>query len=167
MASMNTQLFTGSEPSAGKMAPIRNEGFIKPRGGLWTSSYDAELGSDWIQWCQAEDFQVPRGGWPSFILEVDPNARILTIDSYEDLASACERYAITSDFPITILDFERMAQDYDAMHLTATGQMATRLTHPVSLYGWDCESTIWFRWMFTSVTNIGRQKYSMPAWEYA
>lgn len=130
--------------------PIRNARTVKPNGGLWTSTYDPERGSAWVQWCLSEEFDIPTDGvWQGRILTPRRDARIAVIDSLDDLERLYRRYPLEVISGLwSVLDFERMAADYDAVHLTDDGQWATRLTHPYSLYGWDCESTNWFRWAF-------------------
>jgi hypothetical protein len=54
----------------------------------------------------------------------------------------------------TFLDFEAISNDYDGIHLTTNGESATRLTSGISLYGWDVECTLWFRWCFESVEKL-------------
>lgn len=43
------------------------------------------------------------------------------------------------------IDFEKMAEDYDAFWLTENGQAETRFSRPFSLYGWDVETVLVFR----------------------
>ena len=73
------------------------------------------------------------------------------VDTLADLRGLLKGYSLNrgraEDHFFQPLDFERMAADFDAVHLTDEGQWATRLTQP-SLYGWDCESTCWLRWAF-------------------
>jgi hypothetical protein len=71
----------------------------------------------------------------------------------------------SEDYAFQPLDFERMAQDFDGMHLTDEGQWSTRLTQP-SLYGWDCESTCWFRWMFDRVEQGPRIEIKERVWDW-
>ena len=56
------------------------------------------------------------------------------------------------------INFYEMSKDYDAIHLTEKGQWKTRMTRPVSLYGWDCETVYWFRMKFKVVKNIRCKK---------
>jgi hypothetical protein len=47
------------------------------------------------------------------------------------------------------LYFERVGKEYDALHLTHEGYLRTRSRRcKPSLIGWDCESTLWFKWVF-------------------
>lgn len=53
------------------------------------------------------------------------------------------------------LDFERLAMNYDGLHLTHDGYMRTRSRRPgPALIGWECESTLWFRWVSTEWHDV-------------
>lgn len=163
---MQAQLWLGTrEPDAAHFAPVTNDPhgiILKPRGGLWTSSYDAETRmSEWLAWCYDN---MP--GWANrraWVLTPAPDARVYTINGVADLKHLCARYATEelmrlrqlNRFPAIAemyppLDFASVATDYDAIHLTSGGEARTRLSTP-SLYGWDCESTVWLRWAFMDV----------------
>jgi hypothetical protein len=49
------------DPIAPTISAIRNDAkrIRKPFGGLWTSTYNAEYGSDWIRWCVAYRYTDP------------------------------------------------------------------------------------------------------------
>lgn len=70
------------------------------------------------------------------------------IDSHADFVRLIERY------PRILrgrrgLDFECLSAEYDGLHLTNEGYLRTRTTRSgPALVGWDCESTLWFRWIF-------------------
>jgi hypothetical protein len=154
------QLYVGSMPTEAQFRPIENE-WHKPRGGLWTSTYDPRLGSDWVQWCLSEEFGVPEAGWQSWVLTPTNDARVLTIDSLVDLELVCRDYLAKPEHlgSMCPLDYERLAEEYDAVHLTEQGQWRTRLSLHHSLYGWDCESSLWLRWAFSDVQSLGRQSF--------
>ena len=140
-----------------KVGPVDNRGHIgvKPRFGLWTSSY-VEGCSAWVEWCRDENFCNPYAlNW--FLLEPNPKARVLVIDTLADLKRLLAEFkqppAPGFEAITTWPDFERIAEHWDAMHLTEAGQWRTRLTLP-SLYGWDSESTLWFHWCFTDCRRI-------------
>jgi hypothetical protein len=165
------QLFVGPGVESEKMTPATNtaSGWIKPEGGLWTSTYDPECGSGWVQWSMGERFRVECDDdyetcyFDCSILYPKP-ARILIIDTHQDLVDAIQDYHFVGSEPRSYyaedyLDFEEIAEDYDAVHLTDRGQWKTRRTRP-GLYGWDLESTVWLRWMFSEVEHIGRVGFS-------
>lgn len=152
-------------PSRESIEPLSDRGgaMRKPRGGFWTSTYDEHYGSGWIQWCLGESYDCDPDD-PVFrvwILEPDPAARVYEVDTYSDVALLCEHYGETvehGDYSETYPAWSRVARDYDAVHLTDDGQWATRFSDP-GLYGWDCESTLWLRWAFTAVVDLGRVRY--------
>jgi len=144
-----------------KVAPVNNQGHIpvKPLFGLWTCTY-AKGGSAWVD--ASKDMRLCNPyelNW--FLLDPDPQARVLVINTLADLKELLAEFARPTDPRIPDWmaselqrpDFERMSERWDAMHLTEVGQHHTRLTAP-NLYGWDAESTLWFRWCFTDCRRI-------------
>ena len=107
----------------------------KPRTGLWASPIDSEWG--WKEWCESEDFRDCNKD-NSFTFKLHPYARVFEIHDLDDL----EKLPVM-DHPLSAisygLDFEEIAKNYDAIFLSDEGQAKTRMSHPSSLYGWDCE----------------------------
>lgn len=169
---MNPQFRAGrTAPAPGLLVPVTNSDNclgVKPEGGLWTSTYTRGKGSGWTRWCEGEDFGVPHGQWQGYLLSVDPAARVVTIDSANDLMTLLQydfaRRTPFGGYHRVVPDFEKLAKFYDGMHLTDRGQWATRHSIPANLYGWDCESTVWFRWVFTKVRPI-MFPVGMPAFQ--
>lgn len=165
-----------SEPT--QILPVRSREFphVKPAngGGLWTSTWHPEHGSEWVQWCLSEEFDCDRAN-PVFriwTIEPSPGARIYEIDTYADLKRLVAAYPHTDhhrSWPSAHPHWQHVASDYDAIHLTDAGQWATRLTHPLNLYGWDCESTLWLRPAFASWTDQGEMRCVVadPWWDEA
>ena len=168
---MDTQLWQGKNTSKldpKEFKPAQNETlWRKPKkGGLWTSTYDEKLGSDWLQWGIAEDYNNPddlifKNCW---LLYPEANINVYEIDTYADLENLCKKASQSYTFgetsphgpyEETYPDWEVLAQEYDAIHLTVNGQCETRLSRPLTLYGWDCESTLWLQWKFAKVEYIG------------
>src|SRR5947209_2455103 len=97
----------------------------KPNYGLWTSTWiPEEVSSAWVHWCRQE-----HQGWLEnktwWLLTAQADVKIYTIHNLKDLLMLLEHYqrqftgrlAYASEhFPY--LDFERLSQDYDAIHLT-------------------------------------------------
>lgn len=149
----------------------RDYAWVKPEGGMWTSPYEGEFGSPWCQWCLSEEFHVTRAH-PYFhlwLLDPDPKARIYVIDSVEALAKLVKRYPgkkLDSGYPWQYPDWLTVAKDYDGVHLTEEAQWATRFSDGVNLYGWDCESTLWLRWKFLEVKELGPTPIEMREYVY-
>lgn len=145
-------------------------GWQKPSGGgLWTSTKLPDGSSGWTAWCLGEEFAGP--DFDVWELEPDPSARVYTIDAYADLAALAEAFPPVCDHhdrPClpghrrfgSGVSWRRVAAEYDAVHLTDEGQWRTRMSDPHSLYGWDCESTLWFRHRFARVEFAGRRTFT-------
>lgn len=152
---MKEQLFFGKKPEKELLQPVINQELLnKPLGGLWTSTYEKEYGSDWLQWTLGNDFydDVPK----AWLLKPRSDLRVLLIDSYNDLVSKMDKY-ISRDKRFTFtysIDFEEISKEYDVIHLTSRGEIETRFTTDYHLYGWDCESCLWLNWGFEEVTEI-------------
>lgn len=142
------QLHEGpTKPAPELLMPVtvRQTGWSKPfSGGLWTSSLRDDGISSWVEWCFYESGFCVGDGW---ILLPRKNARIYTVNNLADLERLQTMFPLQGDY----IDFVSMAKNYDALHLTEQGQRETSISFPVNLSGWDCESTVWFRWVFESV----------------
>ncbi len=116
-----------------------NQYHVKPIGGLWTSPVKSDWG--WKDWCHVEDFRKCNAR-NSFTLKFNKDAKILMIESYEDLETLplFENKDLPSFFKL--FDYEEIFKSCDAIWLTVDGQNKTRLSRPLNLYGWDCESIL-------------------------
>lgn len=126
--------------STGKFNPVGNrELFSKPRGGLWTSPVNSV--HSWKDWCIYNDFHLDELK-KSFTLLINKGARILIINDVTDLINLPKiDYSNTGmNLFCNYYDFEKIAEEYDAIHLTARGEVNTRITTMDNLYGWDCET---------------------------
>lgn len=167
---MEQQVFAPRLPQTGVLnestfRPIKNsKEAIKPKGGLWTSSYDPAYGSDWLRFALHDTFfyddDIP-GLW---LLTPSPDAKIFVIDTAADLVELLAQYPdkkhplveMGNPFLLSyfsLIDYEAAAKDWDAIHLTEEGQHRTRFSTP-SLYGWDVESTLWLHWKFTGIEPL-------------
>ncbi len=124
----------------GKFIEIKNDDWIKPRFGLWTSPVDSEYG--WKNWCSDNEFRECHES-NSFKLKFKPHAKIVLVDSVDDLLLLPVRASNIYTGRNTI-DFNFLAQTCDAMWLTDKGERQTRYSDPISLYGWDCETVLIF-----------------------
>ena len=114
--------------------PISNrEIFTKPFGGLWASRADAKYG--WKEWNDDEQFRECNEE-NSFIFQLSDTARILTINSSDDLKKLTKTYR--GFFVPCCLDFEQLSQKYDAIEVNISSDR--RLYW--DLYGWDCDSIL-------------------------
>ncbi len=121
-----------------KPISIKNEGKlpIKPGGGIWGSPTESEEG--WRNWCLSEKYDMKSE--TEVIMEVD-TSKFITIDKSSDL-NKLPWYKL-GFVDLEAIDFEKLVKDgVEGIHLTDRGQWNTRLTHPRSLYGWDCETVL-------------------------
>jgi hypothetical protein len=134
----------------------------KPFGGLWTSTLDDDGSCDWARWCRDEQWRdVDHAAW--WELRAITDAPVIEIDTYADLEHLMVAYGMATenanylddpdDPSFQVIDFAALIRDgFVGIHLTEQGQQATRYSLPYTLYGWDCESTIWFDWAFGEVS---------------
>lgn len=172
MAEPWTQVWLDHEqtgpPDPSRFRPVQNLltfRRVKPvrLTGFWTSPLRADGACGWIEYLTYEDWW-PHGRTdpPAYLLEPASDLRVLTIDSYADLEEAVAAFPSEEPdrddgFGDRGIDFEAAAgAGYDAVYLTDAGQWAPRLTVPLSLYGWDCESVLWLRWRFTDTRPYER-----------
>lgn len=176
----------GDKNSLDKMnfTKVNNNGNlgIKGGGGLWTSTYiDESYGSAWVQWCLSNDFQIPEDKiWQGILLTPKKNLKLYHVDSLKDMHIMFDKYGYSylPTLKQEAIDFEKMSQHYDGIHLTNHGEVVTRhgglmfgskdkTLKPEwkektmrNLYGWDSESTFHFKWnfeeSFDEVTINGR-----------
>lgn len=159
-AGVKTQMYVSeTPPSQAEYEPVENkdDGVHKPRGGLWSSTL-RDGTSGWLDWVLAESFYTrDEVVW---LLYPEDDVDVLTIDSEADLHAALDEYQRQDDRATIALqsqtfaplDFEAMAEDYDAIRLTEEGQWDTRFSKP-GLYGWDSECYLWFRWAFEDISE--------------
>jgi hypothetical protein len=159
-----TQLFAGTRPERAKLKPVTNgvdggrQIFWKPTGGLWTSTYtpDDEHPSNWVEWSTLEQFAVDKYA-ERWLLEPD-DCRVAHVVTQDDLADLLATYRLEVpkleglglSFEKSLLDFEALAEDFDA--LTFPAPWAERFTgdHGLAIFFsvLDSECSLWFRWCF-------------------
>lgn len=153
-----------TQPDPAELKPVGDKMHlpVKPVGGMWTSTYtpSAEYDSDWIRWCSSEGFYGGRHKW---LLKPKDDIDVLVVNSLEDLQSVAKVYekdtykgAPSDRLSDTVFDFEDISRDFDAMRLTEDGQWDTRMPgrDEPSLYGWDSESVLNFRWNWKSIEYL-------------
>jgi hypothetical protein len=119
----------------------------KPAGALWTPSFLPDGTSMW-QWGEWAEFGRDR---PLHALAFDPaGVRLCTIGSPADYERLVTRYPRPASTRVQV-HWPRVAEDFDAVHLTVTGLLTAHhvpiaTPHgPAVLTGWDAESTAWLR----------------------
>ncbi len=155
---MKTQLHIGTFNP--KISPIKNRPDMKPQGGFWTSTYlpEDEFVSDWVRWCSNNQPKWIKDE-EAKLIDISSKARIYTIDSYEDMMNLLKDYPFehpcltkTMQTAFAYIDWEKVSEKYDGVHLTRKGELATRIARTRGpCLVWDCESTLWFRNVFTKI----------------
>ena len=159
---MEKQLHLGSvAPEQVYFKPAINQEYdfnMKPGYGLWTSSWNG-TGSEWTQWCVAEDFLDPYAErW--FLLTPPSTARIYTIDGLDDLLHLLREYhrepAETARHwqPMGWINWVEVSLHYDAVHLTSRGNKLLHHHRVADLNCWDVESTVWLNWVDFAVEEV-------------
>jgi len=116
-------------------AEIKNVNFVKPHGGLWASRIDAKYG--WKEWCNDSQFRKCNIK-NSFCFKLKKDARLLTINSIEELKQYPKDKKCLDISPYYSLDFEELKKSYDAIEVNISNDK--RLYW--DLYGWDCDSIL-------------------------
>lgn len=173
------QLHTGKRPLKYRFEKPRNYGvearggYMKPVGGLWTSTWETAFEDGWPSWLLSEDWRTDqlREAW---LLE-PVECRVIELAGFDMVHEFMKRYATELyQFPHPHLQYpsiyegtvygtaqqafntpsaacpvwENVAKDADAVRLLTPWAMDVRLGPYLAFYGWDCESTIWLRWKF-------------------
>lgn len=114
-----------------KFKPIENAIAAKPWGGLWSSPVNSAFG--WRDWCVREEFRLSSLGVSfEFVFDGD----VFVIDGMDDL----KKLPLIEYYPFIVYpDYEKVAQEYDAIFLTENGEHLTKYTF---MYGWDCECVL-------------------------
>lgn len=160
---------------------------FKPSGATWTSSYIKEgaVASDWVRWCFNEQPDWLEGKI-GVLFEASPDAYIYEIDGKESYFDLLKKYPLVTveklnqayrdiyrDQPMTDklasfwFDWEAIAKDYDAVHLTQKAFWQLRM-EPLcmTIYAADCECTWWLRKAWTRERfcpdPIIREQYLTP-----
>lgn len=107
----------------------------KPMGGLWASRIDAAYG--WKEWCNSSDFRDCTEE-NSFTFSLSNNARVLYINSVNDLEDLPELHNEFGICSWKLLDFEELAKTYDAIEVNISSDPELYF----ALYGWDCDSIL-------------------------
>lgn len=157
-------------PCADTFVDVENRRHAKPLGGFWTSTFDKEIGSAWLDWARQEIPRMVSKKTRGSYLLLPKSANICIINCIGDARILEKKYPHpqleslhTYGRPEQLLDWEAIAKDFDAVHLTHQGykeieDLAGEYDYDCSFFSWDCESTLWFRWCFEKVETIEVEK---------
>jgi hypothetical protein len=167
---LGTQLYVGLKHPLEKIKnPIQNHIMCKATGGLYTSTYlGQDKGSEWVQWCLGNDFNLPQDGvLKCWLIDIKKEANIFVVNDTADMHELYDLYSkpMFEGSRTEQIDYTKMSKEYDGIHITKDGEAITR--HPSffarvsdmsrdmrNMYGWDVESTHFFRNVFQNIREI-------------
>lgn len=115
---------------------IKNQNWIKPKGGLWASRVNSSYG--WKEWNDTSNY-APCIITNSFTFRIRGCSPILVINSLNVLRELYEQGKAKFMFnDVYVLDFEKLKEEYDAIDFRLSE--CPSLYH--AMYGWDCDSTL-------------------------
>lgn len=177
-----TQLHTGKRPLKNRFENPQNyggkerrSGFMKPPGGLWTSTWETAFDVGWPSWCLGEDFRTEQFE-EAWLLE-PVECRVIELAGFDQCHEFMKRYAKElhswpkTDAWESMLEHDpdsvyrraheafntpsmacpvwtEVAKDADCVRLLTPYAFDVRLGPYLFFNTWDCESTIWLRWRF-------------------
>ena len=180
------QLHTGKRPLKCRFEVPRNygsegrSGWMKPVGGLWTSTYETAFTEGWPGWVLGEEFHVEQLEQAWVLEPVECN--VIELAGFDQCHEFMVRYAkqlfsmpdsglrgsIIGADPEGVharayehFDTPSMAcpvwtdvmQDADCVRLLTPYAFNVRLGPYLFFNGWDCESTVWLRWKFVGAAK--------------
>lgn len=185
-----TQLHTGKRPTKRGFEVAHNyahegrhSGYMKPVGGLWTTTWDTAFSEGWPGWVLAEDFHVEQLDKAWLLEPVECN--VIELAGFDQCHEFMVRYAkqlysFDSGLRSSIIDteatydperpygrayehfdtpsmacpvWEEVMQDADCVRLLTPYAFNVRLGPYLFFNTWDCESTIWLRWNFSGAAR--------------
>lgn len=170
-SSLGAQLFIGHQrPMRTALGPWVNatdrSNWLKPLGGLWTSTLrhrGEHYCSDWAQ--TALGLGLLHGDEEWWVLDPFDYARVVVIDTREDLAGLIARYPLDAPPPSPrVLDWPAVRDDgFAGVHVTPRAAAELRQLWPdADLWSWDCESTAWGHWCFDEPWPLTADR--RPSW---
>lgn len=131
---------------------VRNRN-SRPYGGLWTSTFNRETGSEWLQSKLCYLTEDAKG----YVLECEPSSNILSINTVSEALAALDKYCIEQTIfarrdgeeyalGLYVIDFELISKHFDAIHVTGEAvQIYKKHKGRFSPFAdWLVDSTVWF-----------------------
>lgn len=146
-----------NKPTVKNFRPIiLNNVATKCEGGLWTSPiFEGEKKSEWQKWCENAHMGPAPHRWH---IIPDEDCRVLTVR--EDLMNLRGYVRKGASIVPYILDYEKIAQDYDALYVPDSVQRRYRQWNML-FNGYDVESCLFFRPKYQALTDEEYQKYKV------
>ncbi|MGD7047038.1 hypothetical protein FZC83_02180 [Rossellomorea marisflavi] len=147
-----TPWYEENEFNLEKVECIKNH-LAKPEGGLWTSTFNPDTGSEWIQSPFVDLFDNSKGT----LIEVIGSPNILQIDSVEKAQNISDKYFFKSVLTTPCYDYEKMSEEFDAIRVSGEG-----LNKSSAFREYFVESTLWFNTKYLEVYgSINVLKYRL------
>lgn len=151
------QVFIGSKPNPKNMEKVSSRYQMKPDKGLWTSDYDRNKISSWIQWIYNNDRLKWYDNDKVWLLTPMKN-KVFKIQDIEDIKYLKNNYPTKHNDTHTKykkldpqLDYSKISNEYHGVSMRMNPRVGLKIH-------WDVESTVWFNWRFTKVEKIGELK---------
>lgn len=133
---------------------------VKPFGlGLYTSTATSAGCSMWRALLGPNSSMLYPGPWYTWELEVERDLRVAEIVNAMKWVEFVCTYARVSN-GLIYPDWERVAQEFDAVHVTLPTIVAAQGFHFDTPRGvippafWDVETTLWLRWCFSGARLV-------------
>lgn len=135
---MRDQIHIGTKPSHEKLNVISNrKASSKPSGGFWTSSYNTQYLSDFVQYERGSLVEPNEEVWK---ISVSSSANVMVVDSSEKLEGIP---SISDHHGKTYIDFETLFEKYDGIHISRSVAHLNSFSDTYNLAGWDLDSVLW------------------------
>lgn len=170
---LDTQVWVGrAKPEAHLISSLAEDLFWKPRGGLWTSTLDAE-GGDWVRWLHGENYSLDSERWGGDLWVLEPaDANLFVVSDPEDYNQLADRFPHPLGKKLhaeghlrsfeKMVDWPEMAKHFDGVHIPVPhpyrlgfgGEFEQYYAASLFFNTCDAESTCWFRWCFEGEPKI-------------
>lgn len=174
-ASGNGNTRAPRRPAVPHRAPTTWELYAqKPTWGLFTSTAFDGLSSYLVGASDvAGDLGPLQLPVARFRLSAASSARIFEVDGPDAWRRLCVAYPAAASGGLKggrlVPDFAAVTREWDAVHLSLGGLLIADQVRldgpegPTELLGWDCEQTVWLRWVFEDVNRLPDLTSPVPA----
>ncbi len=160
--------FYYNKPDKNKMETVKNNlGYLRyfrsTYGGLWTSSYDENFGSNYLKDLLSHGcilsryiaFNNKKKKLQGYIMEPRQNTKLYVVESLNDLLLLIKKYPLKkfSNLP----DHEAISKQWDGIYLPRKGFIDTFYSK-FYLIDFFSEFCLWYKWCFS---NIKRLEYDI------
>jgi hypothetical protein len=140
---LGIQLYAPHPKSTDFPKQVKESFNLKPKAKIWTSTAiqtSKGFTSDWVRWCV--DNMPGWVGKMGYIFEVNPNAKILQINSDIDAIKIAKSYGVEINDVVDLfglMPWDSIVKDYDAVYHVPNDRYDN-----IFMSTWDVESTAIF-----------------------